>query len=493
MAKSVTDRQIIEESGLFDREYYLRNRPDVAQAGVDPIDHYLECGWKEYADPSDRFSTSFYLKANDDVRSSGVNPLVHYALYGKKEGRPGSTRKGPRARAPSRAEWQALETNYLRQCADAVVDVLVPVYGGYDETMRCLYSVLRSQQSTAYRLLVINDGSPEGELVNELNTLAEKGLIDLRTLPENIGFVGACNIGMADCPDHDVVLLNSDTEVYGNWLDRLREAAYREPNIATVTPLSNNAEICSYPKFIHDNWTDLELSDAELDCLAASVNAGGSVVVPTGVGFCMYIRRACLDRIGLFDMAEFGRGYGEENDLCRRAVKDGWINILAPNIFVRHYGGASFGASKLARIASALKTIDRLHPDYLSLVGQFIRDDPVRPFRSALDTARLRKYSRKGTVLSFVHNWGGGTEEHVDDMTTLIERCEMAGVICKVSTENPNMLTIRATNCAELPNVPEFNLATDLEEFALLRISAMVINRFGERDQSGRWCCAVNG
>lgn len=26
-----------------------------------------------------------------------------------------------------------------------------------------------------------------------------------------------------------------------------------------------------------------------------------------------------------------------------------------------------------------------------------------------------------------------------------------------------------------------------------VRISAMVINRFGERDQSGRWCCAVNG
>jgi GT2 family glycosyltransferase len=73
--------------------------------------------------------------------------------------------------------------------------------------------------------------------------------------------------------------------------------------------------------------------------MAAGINAGKEVEIPTGVGFCMYARRACLDEIGLFDLEKFGSGYGEENDLCRRALSAGWRNILAPNIFVRHYGG----------------------------------------------------------------------------------------------------------------------------------------------------------
>jgi O-antigen biosynthesis protein len=466
MEKSLTHRQIIEESGLFDKAFYLRSRPDVAHTGVDAIDHYLAEGWTEHTDPSERFSTEFYLRMNEDVRTAAINPLLHYILWGKQEGRPCSPRKAPRPHAPSRAEWEALETNYLDQVAAAEVDVLVPVYGGYDETMRCLYSVLRSRQATPFRLLVVNDASPEGILVDELNQLFSKGLIDLRTLPENLGFVGACNIGMSDSPDRDVILLNSDTEVYGNWLDRLREAAYRESNIATVTPLSNNAEICSYPKFIHDNWTALELPDAELDQLASIANDGASVIVPTGVGFCMYVRRACLNKIGLFDMALFGKGYGEENDLCQRAVKAGWLNILAPNVFVRHYGGASFGASKLARIALATKTIDRVHPDYLPSVGQFIQEDPVKPFRSALDIARMRRSSRKGAVLSFLHNWGGGTEEHVADMTALINESGMGSLTCKVSADDSNMLIVHATNCAELPNLPSFNVLTDLDAFA---------------------------
>ena len=40
--------------------------------------------------------------------------------------------------------------------------------------------------------------------------------------------------------------------------------------------------------------------------------------LPTGVGFCFYVRRALLDAIGPFDPA-FGAGYGEENDFCMRA------------------------------------------------------------------------------------------------------------------------------------------------------------------------------
>ena len=71
----------------FDAAYYLANNPDVAAAGVDPLQHYLQYGWKEHRDPSAFFSTSWYLAHNPDVAAAGLDPLVHYETYGWREGR----------------------------------------------------------------------------------------------------------------------------------------------------------------------------------------------------------------------------------------------------------------------------------------------------------------------------------------------------------------------------------------------------------------------
>jgi hypothetical protein len=79
--------ELIEESSLFDRDWYLRTYPDVARAGVDPADHYLDIGWREDRDPGPEFATSAYLKANADVARLGVNPLLHFIKFGHAEGR----------------------------------------------------------------------------------------------------------------------------------------------------------------------------------------------------------------------------------------------------------------------------------------------------------------------------------------------------------------------------------------------------------------------
>src|SRR4030095_3392247 len=126
---------------------------------------------------------------------------------------------------------------------------------------------------------------------------------------ENLGFVRTVNRGMSLHPERDVVLLNSDTEVANDWLARFRAAAYPAADIATVTPLSNNATICSYP---FEGWTGGmpgKLGLAVLDALFAKANRGARVDIPTAVGFCMYIRRDALERVGLFDAEAFPRGY----------------------------------------------------------------------------------------------------------------------------------------------------------------------------------------
>ena len=84
---------------------------------------------------------------------------------------------------------------------------------------------------------------------------------------------------------------------------------------------------------------------ARLAGAARRVNGGEAIDIPVGVGFCMYIRRACLDAVGLFRADLFAQGYGEENDFCLRARHLGWRHVAATGVFVAHIGGQSFGAA----------------------------------------------------------------------------------------------------------------------------------------------------
>lgn len=272
----------------------------------------------------------------------------------------------------------------------ATVDVVVPVYLNLEETRRCIEAVLSSAVRTPWRLVVVNDASPEPDLTDWLREFAARDarLILLENL-ENLGYSGTVNRGIALSDDHDVVLLNSDAEVANDWLDRLRTAAYCDERVGSVTPFSNNATICSYPDICEANALPQGWSVAELDKAFALANPGQVVDVPTAVGFCMYIRRDCLREVGLFDMERFGKGYGEENDFCLRAADIGWRNLHALDIFVQHTGGVSFGPSKPQRELEAMVTLRQLYPDYERQVHEYIRLDPPAAARKRADLARV--------------------------------------------------------------------------------------------------------
>ena len=296
------------------------------------------------------------------------------------------------------------------------VDIIVPVYRGLADTRLCIDSVLASTNQSAWRLVVINDASPEPEVTAWLRErAAQDSRITLLENPDNLGFVGTVNRGMALSDSNDVLLLNSDTEVANDWLDRIRRAAYGDSKVASVTPFSNNATICSYPRFCKDNRLPAGYDTARLDALCAQTNPGAVVDVPTGVGFCMYIRRDCLAQVGLFDTENFGKGYGEENDFCQRAAKAGWRNLHLLDTFVLHTGGVSFGDSKSPREKAAMETLRRLHPRYESAVMAFVQADPAQPYRLALDVARITQAHRP-VVLAVLHDRAGGTVRHVREL-----------------------------------------------------------------------------
>ncbi|WP_454696908.1 glycosyltransferase [Achromobacter aegrifaciens] len=359
---------------------------------------------------------------------------------------------------PSDAEWTRLLQERAQELRTAIVDVVVPVYKGYAETLRCLFSVLDSKGQIPFRLTVINDASPDDSLIGRISDLAANFGFTLLHNSQNQGFVKTCNRALRQAGDLDVVLLNSDAEVFGDWLDRLHRAAYRDSRTGTVTPFSNNAEICSYPVFARDNWAPLELNDRELDALAAVVNANEDADIPTGVGFCMYMRAACIQEIGLLDEENFGKGYGEENDFCRRAHTANWRNIHAMDVFVRHYGGASFGASKAERIAHAVKKVEELNPGYGKAVADFLHADPASRFRRRLDIGRVRRRIQGKTFLFISHNWGGGTEVHVQYMRDRLEAEGHAVLFCRMSKEIPGSIMVSDPLTPNTPNLGTFDV-----------------------------------
>ena len=223
----------------------------------------------------------------------------------------------------------------------------------------------------------------------------------------NLGFASSVNAALRDIR-RDVVLLNTDTMVFHDWIDRMSVVAATHPRVATVTPLSNAATILSYPTFPQEYKGTLELDWERADGICAAAGAS-PVEIPTGIGFCMLIKRACLDDIGLFDDVAFRDGYGEESDFCRRAAAGGWLNLAAPDVFVWHRGEGSFGTRAVALRERAQITLQRKHPGYAKLVADFINRDPLRDARRRLDVGRMKHDVRPGRL-----HLGGGRAPDLD-------------------------------------------------------------------------------
>ena len=293
----------------------------------------------------------------------------------------------------------------------AAVDVVVPVFNAPDDVRRCVASVLEHTPRDASRVVLIDDASTDRGIAALFDELARRDLWNVVLLRNdaNLGFTRTANRGIA-LSSNDVVLLNSDTIVTHGWLDALLRCAESDPRIATATPFSNNAEICSFPRFCEDNGWD---GDDPEPVRAALARAAVPTYpdLPTGVGFCMFVRRAALDALGSLDVA-FGAGYGEENDFCLRAARAGWRNVLVDDAFVVHVGERSFAGRKDDLGPRNLDLLRARHPHYEAMVAAYIAADPLRPLREA---ARAQLALREGLrgILHVIHHHGGGTEMHV--------------------------------------------------------------------------------
>lgn len=271
----------------------------------------------------------------------------------------------------------------------STVLVAIPVFNAGRSFERCLESVLTAAVAKAMRLLVIDDASDCDDIAALVRRVRERSSgrvpMQYRRNRNNRGFTANVNQAIAALrPDEHLVLLNSDTFVTDGWLDQMVATASSlcsaEAPIGTVTPFSNNATICSWPDFSRP-WPMPSKHEANRIARLLASHPAPPIDIPTGVGFCMLITHACLEAVGPFDEIAFPRGYGEENDFCRRAAAHGFRNVLCPNAYVAHEGGVSFSSERDALMRQGEAALLAKHPDYLEHVREWVARDPAAPRR----------------------------------------------------------------------------------------------------------------
>ena len=295
------------------------------------------------------------------------------------------------------------------------VDIIIPVYNGY-EYLDPLFKSLRANTSHPHRVIVINDASPDERVLPLLEAvLVEFEDSILINNKENLGFVQSVNKAVQKA-EGNFVILNTDTEVPPFWLERLMYPIVNMENIATTTPFTNSGTVASFPKFLEDNEIFEGLDLTTLDSAFKEVNAQKHYAkLPTGVGFCMGVNFSLVQKIGFFDEQSFGRGYGEENDWCQRAIKEGYSNLLVPNLFVYHKHGGSFPSEVKQKLLQEnhAKLLAK-HPDYDKQIQEYIIKNPHKILRELLIITASSK--KEPLWVMFDHALGGGANSYANEL-----------------------------------------------------------------------------
>ncbi|RUR67415.1 glycosyltransferase [Variovorax guangxiensis] len=326
--------------------------------------------------------------------------------------------------------------HYTLDRRSATVDVIVCVHNALSDVQNCLSSVV-AHTLPPYRIIVVDDGSDE-ETKNYLNEfIREQGGVLVRHDVAQ-GYTFAANAGLRASNGQFVVLLNSDTVVSAQWLDRMVECANSDARIGMVGPLSNTASWQSIPKIFdeHGDWSsnplppEMTVSEMAKRVIMASRRTYPRVGFLNG--FCLLIRREQLSDVGLFDEENFGKGYGEENDLCIRAVANGWQLAIADDVYVFHAQSKSYSTERRIKLAKAAdENLHRKHSsapimNQLEITRQSLRLRAVRSRLQLMDErlhirAQIRQHFEGKRILIIlpVAHAGGGAHVILSEASVL--------------------------------------------------------------------------
>lgn len=220
--------------------------------------------------------------------------------------------------------------------ADPEIDIVIPVYGGWDFVRTCVRAAL--DQSVAARVIVVDDRSPDDTADRIEEAFPEVTLLRNEV---NLGFARTCNVGMAAGDARLVMLVNSDVVLESGAVAAAITALPDDPTSrigsAATLLLAPDGSVDSYGIVADVTGAGfVRFHGARPSAVHASVPP---VLGPYGA-VAVY-RRAALEEVGTFDTNIFM--YGEELDLAFRLRAARWGCVAITEPVGTHLGGASAG------------------------------------------------------------------------------------------------------------------------------------------------------
>ncbi len=215
------------------------------------------------------------------------------------------------------------------------VKIIVPIYNALNDVKICLESLKRSIDFTQTDVLLINDASKEDTQSYLEYFVQENTDFILWHNEKNLGFVQTCNRGLSSGGAEIFVLLNSDTEVPMQFVDKIVKCFEHDSSIGIASPITSHHAGYNIP--IRKRTVD------EMNILLCKRHAPKYYTIPHAEGFCFCIHKNVIDKIGYLDEI-YNKGYAEEVDFSFRAIQYGFKNVLIDNLYVIHSQNKSFGA-----------------------------------------------------------------------------------------------------------------------------------------------------
>lgn len=340
---------LIENSGLFDREYYLSKNLDVMRVKVDPVRHYIEYGWREGRNPSAEFDTNYYLKHN--VSCEG-NPLIHFIESAQ------SADTRPKLITPG--QFTAIDNRLVKPVmlddgfagrnvptTDApLVSIIVSAYNHWNVTANCIAAIVEntSFEETPYEVILADDCSSDDTLQAEE---LFPGVNVIRT-PHNMGYLRNNNHAVKVARGKFIVLLNNDTQVQRRWLVELVNTFSKHPDAGLVGSL-----LCTPEGLCMDSGNMIK-RDASGDCIGRGFNPDHHSFCYVRechyvTAACMMVRRSVWEEIGGYD-ERYAPAYCEDADFGLEVWKLGYKVLVQPFSRVVHLENISHGSTAKERI-----------------------------------------------------------------------------------------------------------------------------------------------
>ncbi len=227
-----------------------------------------------------------------------------------------------------------------------LLSIIIVNYETPDYTLDCIRSIYKNPPSYPYEIILVDNGSRDGSL--ELIRKEAPEVVAIET-GSNLGFSKANNLGINNARGEFILLLNSDTKILDNSIDRMVDSLQEQPEVGAVgaRQLDGKGKLQlswgAFPTFVSEIYRKLlhyrlSINDLKIrDYLEEKFS--GTSEVDWVSGSCLMTRKQTLHEAGLLDQNFFM--YFEDIDLCRRIQDAGWRILYNSDITIVHYGGVS--------------------------------------------------------------------------------------------------------------------------------------------------------